>query len=54
MMDGGYFSRAEWSRALAAELRGETVAEDGSDYYAHCLNTLEALLAAKGIARKED
>jgi nitrile hydratase accessory protein len=46
----GLFGWDEWAKALSAELHGGQAADDGSDYYAHWLKALEALLAAKGIA----
>ncbi len=53
LSDGGYFTRKEWTAALARELscaatRGEV--DDGSHYYEHWLAALEALAVAKGLA----
>jgi nitrile hydratase accessory protein len=46
----GLFSWGEWAEALSAEVKSETAAQDGSDYYEHWLKALEKLLAAKGVA----
>jgi nitrile hydratase accessory protein len=53
LSDRGYFTREEWTAALAAELknlvdRGET--DDGSRYYHHWLAALETLILKKGLA----
>ena len=60
----GYFSWAEWTAALAAELRRAEDAggpDDGTHYYERWLVALEGLVAAKGLTdaatllrRKED
>ncbi len=50
----GLFSWGEWAEALSAEVKAPEAAEDGSDYYRHWLRALEKLLAAKGVAGKQD
>ncbi len=46
----GVFSWREWAQALSAQTGRPDAAADGSDYYAHWLAALEALLAARGVA----
>jgi nitrile hydratase accessory protein len=53
LSEHGYFTPAEWTAALAGELknvanRGEL--DDGSRYYHHWLAALEALVIKKGLA----
>jgi nitrile hydratase accessory protein len=53
LSEQGYFTPAEWTAALAGELkdaasRGEL--DDGSRYYHHWLAALEALVIKKGLA----
>ena len=53
----GYFSWAEWSARLAAEIaaaaaRGEI--DDGRRYYHHWLAALEGLVAERGIVPAEE
>ena len=50
----GLFSWSEWAQALSAETGKPDAAVDGSDYYAHWLAALEALLAAKGVTRPSE
>ena len=52
----GLFSWTEWAAALAAQLaaaagRGEP--DDGTDYYRHWTDALEALLLQRGVATAE-
>jgi nitrile hydratase accessory protein len=49
----GLFTWNEWAKALSDAIRQAQAAgdcDDGSTYYAHWLNALEALVRAKGIA----
>jgi nitrile hydratase accessory protein len=53
LSERGYFTREEWTAALAGELqdvadRGEI--DDGSRYYHHWLAALETLVVSKGLA----
>ena len=53
LSERGYFTKEEWTAALARELkavadRGES--DDGSRYYHHWLAALEALVIKKGLA----
>jgi nitrile hydratase accessory protein len=50
----GLFSWSEWAEALSAEVKQPGAASDGHDYYEHWLVALEKLLAAKGVAGKND
>ena len=50
----GIFSWNEWAEALSAETGKPDAATDGSDYYAHWLAALEALLAAKGVTQTSE
>jgi nitrile hydratase accessory protein len=48
----GVFTWPEWASALAAEIRCAQAAGDpdtGETYYSHWLNTLEKLVAEKGV-----
>ncbi|MGI8525706.1 MAG: nitrile hydratase accessory protein [Pseudolabrys sp.] len=48
----GVFSWTEWAAALAAEIKRAQAAGDpdtGATYYRHWLNTLEKLVADKGV-----
>jgi nitrile hydratase accessory protein len=48
----GVFTWPEWAAALAAEIKRAQAAGDpdtGDTYYRHWLNTLEKLVAAKGV-----
>jgi nitrile hydratase accessory protein len=47
LSERGYFTWAEWSAALADELKGKN--DDGTHYYEHWLATLERLVTAKGL-----
>jgi nitrile hydratase accessory protein len=52
----GLFTWTEWAAALAAEIKRAQAADDPDSvdtYYAHWLATLEALVAAKGVASVE-
>jgi nitrile hydratase accessory protein len=53
LSEQGYFTWSEWTTALARELKeaaahGEV--DDGSHYYSHWLQALEALVITKGLA----
>lgn len=50
----GLFSWAEWAAALSAEVKRADAAADGSDYYDRWVRALESLLAAKGVAGRDD
>jgi nitrile hydratase accessory protein len=56
LSDNGHFSQHEWTRALAQALRlasdGDRI-DDGSHYYEHWLDALEALAVEKGLADAE-
>jgi len=48
----GVFSWSEWATALAAEIKRAQAAGDpdtGDTYYSHWLNTLEKMVAEKGV-----
>jgi nitrile hydratase accessory protein len=52
----GVFTWPEWASALAAEIKRAQAAGDpdtGETYYAHWLNTLEKLVAEKGVATQQ-
>ena len=52
LYERGVFTWAEWTAALAAEIRRAQAAGDpdtGETYYHHWLNALEGLAAAKGM-----
>lgn len=49
----GLFTWTEWAAALSREVARPGAAADGSDYYAHWLAALEALLRDKGVAGPE-
>jgi nitrile hydratase accessory protein len=54
--DCGVFTWPEWASALAAEIKRAQAAGDpdtGETYYRHWLNTLEGLVAAKGVSTHE-
>ncbi|MBN9006369.1 MAG: nitrile hydratase accessory protein [Rhizobiales bacterium] len=54
--DRGVFTWPEWAAALAAEIKRAQAAGDpdtGETYYRHWLNTLEGLVAAKGVSTRE-
>lgn len=54
--DRGVFTWPEWASALAAEIKRAQAAGDpdtGETYYRHWLNTLEGLVAAKGVSTRE-
>jgi len=51
--DRGLFSWMEWAAALGEEIKKAQAAGDpdtGETYYHHWLNTLERIVAAKGLA----
>ena len=53
----GLFSWNEWAAALAAEIKRAQGAGDpdsGETYYTHWLNTLERLVAAKGVTTQDN
>lgn len=52
----GVFTWQEWATALAAEIKHAQAAGDpdtGETYYTHWLNTLEKLVADKGVTTRE-
>ena len=52
----GVFTWSEWAAALAAEIKRAQATGDpdtGETYYSHWLNTLERLVAEKGVATEE-
>jgi nitrile hydratase accessory protein len=52
----GVFSWSEWAAALAAEIKRAQAAGDpdtGETYYAHWLNTLERIVAEKGVTTQD-
>lgn len=52
----GVFTWKEWAAALAAEIKLAQAAGDpdtGETYYLHWLNTLEKLVAEKGVATQD-
>ena len=52
----GVFTWPEWASALAAEIKRAQAAGDadtGETYYSHWLNTLEKLVAEKGVATQD-
>jgi len=52
----GLFTWPEWAAALAEEIKRAQAAGDpdtGDTYYHHWLNTLERMVAAKGIANAD-
>jgi nitrile hydratase accessory protein len=52
----GLFNWSEWAAALAAEIKRAQGAGDpdtGETYYTHWLNTLERLVAAKGVTTQD-
>jgi nitrile hydratase accessory protein len=53
LFERGLFTWAEWAAALGAEIKRAQAAGDpdtGETYYRHWLNTLEGMVARKGIA----
>lgn len=53
----GLFSWTEWAAALADEIKAAQGAGDpdlGDTYYRHWMSALERLVAAKGVASRED
>jgi nitrile hydratase accessory protein len=53
----GLFSWSEWAAALAAEIKRAQGAGDtdtGETYYTHWLNTLERLVAEKGVTTPDN
>lgn len=53
LFERGLFTWAEWAEALGAEIKRAQAAGDpdtGETYYTHWLNTLEGIVARKGIA----
>jgi len=57
LSEQSHFTWKEWAAALAEELkaaaeRGEP--DDGSHYYEHWLATLEKLVTAKGLTRRQE
>ncbi|MDE1936398.1 nitrile hydratase accessory protein [Bradyrhizobium sp.] len=56
LYDRGLFSWNEWAAALADEIKIAQAAGDpdtGTTYYRHWLNTLEKMIARKGVATIE-
>jgi nitrile hydratase accessory protein len=56
LFERGLFTWAEWAEALGAEIKRAQAAGDpdtGDTYYMHWLNTLERLVAEKGLASAE-
>ena len=54
--EGGVFSWPEWAATLADEIKRAQAAGDpdtGATYYRHWLNTLERLVAEKGLTSSE-
>ena len=52
----GVFTWTEWASALAAEIKRAQAAGDpdtGETYYSHWLNTLEKLVAEKGVTTQD-
>ena len=52
----GVFSWSEWAAALAAEIKRAQAAGDpdtGETYYLHWLNTLEKMVAEKGVTTQD-
>ena len=52
----GVFTWPEWAAALAAEIKRARAAGDpdtGETYYSHWLNTLEKLVAEKGVTTQD-
>jgi nitrile hydratase accessory protein len=57
LIERGLFTSAEWSAALAAEIRRAQHAGDpdlGDTYYQHWLAALEGLVAARGMTTGEE
>jgi nitrile hydratase accessory protein len=53
LFERGLFTWGEWAEALGAEIKRAQAAGDpdtGETYYQHWLNTLEGMVARKGIA----
>lgn len=56
LYDRGLFTWPEWAATLAAEIKRAQAAGDpdtGETYYRHWLNTLERLVAEKGVANRD-
>jgi len=56
LYDRGVFTWPEWATALAAEIKRAQAAGDpdtGETYYWHWLNTLERLVAEKGVTNRD-
>jgi len=56
LYEHGVFTWPEWAAALASEIKRAQAAGDpdtGETYYAHWLNTLENLVAAKGVTTQD-
>jgi nitrile hydratase accessory protein len=56
LFERGLFTWGEWAEALGAEIKRAQAAGDpdtGETYYTHWLNTLEGMVARKGIADKD-
>lgn len=52
----GLFTWGEWAEALGAEIRRAQAAGDpdtGETYYRHWFNTLEGMVAAKGVTTRD-
>ena len=57
LYDRGVFTWPEWAAALAEEIKRAQAAGDpdtGETYYRHWLNTLERLVAEKGVTTREN
>lgn len=55
--EAGHFAWRDWTDAFAATLKrhgAERALDGGADYYAAWLETLESLLAARGLAARDE
>jgi nitrile hydratase accessory protein len=56
LYDRGVFTWAEWAATLGSEIKRAQAAGDpdtGETYYRHWLNSLERLVAEKGVANRD-